>query len=72
MDDLEGKLNTILEANDNLVSNPKICLFKKNGLLKEKINENESLRANVDVLYHNNKELQDINMRLYDSIEKGK
>jgi hypothetical protein len=40
--------------------------------LKEKINENEQLRSNIDVLYHNNKELQDINIRLYDQIEKNR
>lgn len=41
-------------------------------LLREKIYENEQLRNNIDVLYHNNKELQDINMRLYEQIEKQK
>ncbi|CAK85273.1 unnamed protein product (macronuclear) [Paramecium tetraurelia] len=61
IDDMEQRLNAVINANEKLTL-----------LLKEKIQENDQLKENVDILYNNNQELSEINIELCDQIKKCK
>ncbi|CAD8044707.1 unnamed protein product [Paramecium primaurelia] len=61
IDDMEQRLNAVINANEKLTL-----------LLKEKIQENDQMKENIDILYNNNQELQEINIQLCEQIKKCK
>ncbi|CAD8135481.1 unnamed protein product [Paramecium pentaurelia] len=61
IDDMEQRLNAVINANEKLTL-----------LLKEKIQENDQLKENIDILYNNNQELSEINIELCEQIKKCK
>ncbi|CAD8061258.1 unnamed protein product [Paramecium sonneborni] len=61
IDDMELRLNAVINANEKLTL-----------LLKEKIQENDQLKENIDILYNNNQELSEINIQLCEQIKRCK
>ncbi|CAD8053305.1 unnamed protein product [Paramecium sonneborni] len=60
-DDMDQRLNAVINANEKLTL-----------LLKEKIQENDQLKENIDILYNNNQELSEINIQLCEQIKRCK
>ncbi|CAD8133073.1 unnamed protein product [Paramecium octaurelia] len=61
IDDMEQRLNAVINANEKLTL-----------LLKEKMQENDQLKENIDILYNNNQELSEINIQLCEQIKRCK